>query len=121
MALPSLGCFECSCRDDAGHLVRAAWPRLSSLDTGPVRPRMTILTGLEYPLRRRTLLGAVGWAAVAGPAQAMVRPPAQAPGVRRLKLFNAHTNETFEGPYRGANGPLVTAAAELAEFLRDHH
>lgn len=82
---------------------------------------MTILDGLERPLRRRMLLGAVGWAALAGPAQAMVRPPAQAPGVRQLKLFNAHTNETFDGPYRGANGPLVTAAADLAEFLRDHH
>jgi uncharacterized protein YcbK (DUF882 family) len=82
---------------------------------------MTILPGLRRRLSRRTLLGAVGWAALAGPARAVVRPPAPAPGARRLKLVNAHTNETFDGPYRSADGPIAGAAAELSEFLRDHH
>jgi len=41
--------------------------------------------------------------------------------VRSLKLFNAHTGESFYGPYRDERGPSTSAAAELAGFLRDHH
>ncbi len=82
---------------------------------------MTILPGMRRRLSRRSLLGAMGWAAFAGPARAMVRPPAPAPEARRLKLINAHTNETFDGPYRGADGLIAGAAVELSEFLRDHH
>lgn len=45
-----------------------------------------------------------------------------APSVpRRLKLANANTGETFNGPYRDANGLLPDAMADLATFLRDHH
>jgi uncharacterized protein YcbK (DUF882 family) len=40
---------------------------------------------------------------------------------RRLKLFNAHTKETFSGPYRDAAGPIPGAMAELVRFFRDHH
>ena len=42
-------------------------------------------------------------------------------GGRRLLLKNAHTGETFNGPYRDANGPLLTAVTDLADFLRDFH
>jgi uncharacterized protein YcbK (DUF882 family) len=42
-------------------------------------------------------------------------------GGRRLMLKNAHTGETFNGPYRDANGPLLTAVSDLAAFLRDFH
>jgi len=68
---------------------------------------------------RRALLGAAGWAAFPWSAWAGFRP--LVPAVRRLKLFNAHTNETFDGPYRDQAGPSKSAADELAEFLRDHH
>jgi uncharacterized protein YcbK (DUF882 family) len=70
-------------------------------------------------MNRRALLGAVGWIAAGGIARAAIRPPP--PVSRRLKLFNAHTGETFDGPYRSSDGVIDSAAAELAEFLRDHH
>ena len=68
---------------------------------------------------RRAFLGAAGWLVVPWGARAAFRSPA--PGARRLKLFNAHTGESFDGPYREEGGPSTSAAAELAEFLRDHH
>lgn len=40
---------------------------------------------------------------------------------RRLRLRNANTGETFEGPYRDAAGPIPAAIADLAILLRDHH
>lgn len=46
--------------------------------------------------------------------------PAVAP-LRRLRLMNAHTGETFDGPFRDDLGPIGLALAELSEFLRDHH
>ena len=56
---------------------------------------------------RRDLLIATGLAIV-------VRGAAAAPGpARRLKLYNAHTKETFDGPYRDADGPLADAMADL--------
>jgi len=42
-------------------------------------------------------------------------------GGRRLVLKNAHTGETFSGSYRDATGPLPSAVADLAVFLRDFH
>jgi uncharacterized protein YcbK (DUF882 family) len=42
-------------------------------------------------------------------------------GARRLVLKNAHTGETFNGPYRDATGPVPSAVADLAVFLRDFH
>jgi uncharacterized protein YcbK (DUF882 family) len=42
-------------------------------------------------------------------------------GGRRLMLKNAHTGETFDGPYRDATGPLPGAVSDLATFLRDFH
>ena len=43
------------------------------------------------------------------------------PEPRRLKLVNAHTGETFNGPYRDDAGPIAAAMADLSVFLRDHH
>ena len=42
-------------------------------------------------------------------------------GERRLSLKNAHTGETFNGPYRDEIGPLPGAVSDLAVFLRDFH
>jgi uncharacterized protein YcbK (DUF882 family) len=67
---------------------------------------------------RRVVLGAISWLA-AGAAHPAIRPPS--PPLRRLKLFNAHTSESFDGPYRGPDGVIETAAADLSQFLRDHH
>ena len=70
-------------------------------------------------MRRRSVLGAALWLTVAGGARAAIRPPPSA--TRRLKLLNAHTGETFDGPYRGSDGVIPTATAELSQLLRDHH
>ena len=67
---------------------------------------------------RRVFLALAGvslatpWAARAAPAPV---PP------RRLNLVNAHTGETFDGPYRDDTGPIGVAMEDLSGFLRDHH
>jgi uncharacterized protein YcbK (DUF882 family) len=68
---------------------------------------------------RRAFIGAAGWIVAPWSAWAAYRPPP--PATRRLKLFNAHTGESFDGLYRDEHGPSTSAAAELAELLRDHH
>jgi uncharacterized protein YcbK (DUF882 family) len=45
--------------------------------------------------------------------------PAPSP-LRRLRLVNAHTGESFDGPYRDDLGPIALALEELSFFLRDH-
>src|SRR5207248_8330220 len=40
---------------------------------------------------------------------------------RRLRLVNAHTGETFDGPFRDDIGSIAVALDELSEFLRYHH
>src|SRR6266513_1927500 len=67
--------------------------------------------------RRRFLALAGGILALPRPVRAW---PAVAP-LRRLRLVNAHTRETFDGPFRDDIGPIAVALAELSEFLRDHH
>src|SRR6266581_1721031 len=67
--------------------------------------------------RRVFLSWAAGWAAWPSMARAVARPPA----LRRLRLANAHTGETFEGTYRDDNGPIERVIEELCVFLRDHH
>lgn len=67
--------------------------------------------------RRKFLSLAASLAACPLSVQAMV-PPA---GVRRIRLKNAHTGESFEGPYRDAAGPIAAAMDDLSLFLRDHH
>ena len=67
--------------------------------------------------RRLFLAMAGGWLAAPWPAQAWPRP---AP-LRRLRLANAHTGESFDGPFRDDVGPISQAMADLSVFLRDHH
>jgi uncharacterized protein YcbK (DUF882 family) len=50
-----------------------------------------------------------------------VRAAPAPPSLRRLALHNAHTGETFDGPYRDDVGPIALAMEELSHFLRDHH
>lgn len=66
-------------------------------------------------LRRRDLLLATG-------VCILLRKNAFAlPSRGRLVLKNAHTGETFNGPYRDETGPLPSAVSDLAVFLRDFH
>jgi len=50
-------------------------------------------------------------------ARAAIVPPSP----RRLDLVNAHTGETFSGPYRDRAGIIADAVEELSFFLRDFH
>ena len=69
-------------------------------------------------MNRRQLLALVAacaaWPSV---ARAVARPPK----LRRLRLANANTGETFEGTYRNDDGPIDRVMEELCIFLRDHH
>jgi uncharacterized protein YcbK (DUF882 family) len=67
--------------------------------------------------RRHFLAVAAGLSTIARSSRAS---PTVAP-LRRLRLVNAHTRETFDGPFRDDIGPLALALAELSDFLRDHH
>ncbi len=64
--------------------------------------------------RRRFLSLAAGAVVLPLPALAMPVPP-----LWRLDLVNAHTGETFKGPFRDVDGPIPEALAELSHFLRD--
>jgi len=68
---------------------------------------------------RRSFLSAVAgcvtWPSI---AYAVSRPPIS---LRRLRLVNAHTGETFDGAYRDDKGPIEGVIDELCIFLRDHH
>src|SRR5258706_286628 len=60
--------------------------------------------------------------AIAGALVAMP-PPARAlapTSLRRVKLHNANTGESFDGPYRDDRGPIAAAMEELSHLLRDH-
>jgi len=68
---------------------------------------------------RRLLLSIIaGTVVLPGMAHAV---PAAPPGPARLKLSNPHTGETFDGLYRDDKGPIPSAMADLAVFLRDFH
>jgi uncharacterized protein YcbK (DUF882 family) len=67
--------------------------------------------------RRGFLTLAGGLLVVPRPSRALAEPMP----LRRLTLANAHTGETFDGPFRDDTGPITQAMAELSEFLRDHH
>jgi len=54
--------------------------------------------------RRRFLVLAGGTLAAARPARATIVPWSP----YRLRLSNAHTGETFDGPYRDETGPLAS-------------
>jgi uncharacterized protein YcbK (DUF882 family) len=66
----------------------------------------------------RRLFLAMASGLLASPKPGLALP---APGWRRLKLFNANTRESFEGPYRDDAGPIAAAMQELSHLLRDHH
>ncbi len=67
--------------------------------------------------RRLFLALAGGLLATAGPVCASPAPPP----LRRVRLVNAHTGESFDGPYRDDLGPIALAMEELSFFLRDFH
>jgi uncharacterized protein YcbK (DUF882 family) len=67
---------------------------------------------------RRMFLGLLS-AALAEPLVARAAPAL--PKLRRLRLVNAHTGETFDGPYRDDGGPIAAAMQDLSTFLRDHY
>jgi uncharacterized protein YcbK (DUF882 family) len=68
---------------------------------------------------RRLFLAAAG-SLLATPWREARALPAPEP-LHRLSLRNAHTNESFNGPYRDDRGPIPLAMDELSHFLRDHH
>jgi uncharacterized protein YcbK (DUF882 family) len=67
--------------------------------------------------RRRALAIIAGCVAWPLAAHAVPRPPS----LRRLRLVNAHTGETFDGAYRDDKGPIARAVDDLDVFLRDFH
>jgi uncharacterized protein YcbK (DUF882 family) len=68
---------------------------------------------------RRTLLAIIA-GSIALPGMARAEPVVPQP-LRRLRLTNPHTGETFDGPYRDDTGPIAVAMDELSVFLRDFH
>jgi uncharacterized protein YcbK (DUF882 family) len=68
-------------------------------------------------MNRRKILSTIA-GAFAFPNIAMAVP---APPPVRLKLINVHTGEMFNDIYRNDNGPIPSAMAALAVFLRDFH
>ena len=71
-------------------------------------------------LTRRRLLGGLGVL----PAMPFGRGLAQSAAggePRRLKLYNIHTGEHFDGEYHDGRRYLLDALAALDWFLRDHH
>ncbi len=75
--------------------------------------------------RRRDLLIATGLTIIVPgglvPGEAAPVAPGRPSSLRRLKLKNVHTGETFDGPYRDDTGPIPNAISDLAHFLRDFH
>lgn len=68
---------------------------------------------------RRLFLSLIaGSVALPGMVHALPAPP---PVVRRLRLVNPHTGETFDGSYRNDKGPIPQVMDELSVFLRDFH
>jgi uncharacterized protein YcbK (DUF882 family) len=70
-------------------------------------------------MQRRSFLALAAGVAAAPPSLARAWTLPQQ--LRRLDLVNAHTGETFKGPYRDDGGPIAEALEELCYFLRDFH
>src|SRR5712691_411737 len=70
-------------------------------------------------MQRRSFIALAAGLTVAPPT--LVRAWALPSAARRLDLVNAHTGETFAGPYRDDKGLLADAVDELSYFLRDFH
>ena len=69
-------------------------------------------------MNRRQLVSIIA-GCVAWPIAARAVP--RAPTLRRLRLVNAHTGETFDGAYRDDDGPIPRVVDELCVFFRDFH
>jgi uncharacterized protein YcbK (DUF882 family) len=67
--------------------------------------------------RRQALSIVAGCALWPAVARALSAPSR----VRRLRLVNAHTRETFDGVYRDDRGPIQPVVDELCVFFRDFH
>src|SRR6516225_5727189 len=70
-------------------------------------------------MMNRRLFLSLGAGLAVAPLRA--RAVARSPAVRRLRLVNSHTGETFEGTYRDDKGPILRVMEELCVFLRDYH
>lgn len=88
---------------------------------GPSVPKPSGAEADPPGLRRRDVLLAAGLCVLGGVAAAAPIPVPQIAAPRVLRLKNAHTNESFEGPYRDESGPIEAAMIDLAVLLRDHH
>jgi len=72
-------------------------------------------------MNRRTLLSIIAGTLLPGALPGAARAALEPAPLRRLRLANPHTGETFDGPYRDDAGPIALAMEELAVFLRDFH
>ena len=66
-------------------------------------------------LSRRAFLGAAGAAVIVRPALADEHEP------RRIKLYNPHTDESWDDVFRDETGYLGEAWDRLNWFMRDHY
>src|SRR5260370_36937871 len=73
-------------------------------------------------MRRRSFLAlATGLAAAGLAAAPLARASVWPRRPWRLDLVNAHTGESFQGPYRDDKGPIADAVEQPCYFLRDVH
>src|SRR5712691_338587 len=72
-------------------------------------------------MRRRSFLALATGLAAAGLTPPLARASVWPLRPWRLDLVNAHTGESFTGPYRDDKGPIADAIEELCYFLRDVH
>ena len=94
-------------------------PTASARPTNSTDRRLRDYARSKGAMDRRLFLSLVAGCAVwRSIAHAVSRPPI---ALRRLRLVNAHTGETFEGAYRNDKGPIERVMDELCIFLRDHH
>jgi uncharacterized protein YcbK (DUF882 family) len=94
-------------------------PTASARPTNSTDRRLRDYARSKGAMDRRLFLSLVAGCAVwPSIAHAVSRPPI---ALRRLRLVNAHTGETFEGAYRNDKGPIERVMDELCIFLRDHH
>src|ERR1700756_3244336 len=93
---------------------------LTELPVIPGNAVFRYCTRTEEAMDRRLFLSLMTGFAAAWPsmARAVARPPM---ALRRLRLVNCHTGETFDGAYRNDQGPIPRVIEELCVFLRDHH
>jgi len=76
------------------------------------------------PMARRVLLGALAGLALVGagaaPADAHVRRPRSASGIRALELVNFHTGERWDGTFWRDGRHVDEAVRAISHLMRDH-